>query len=135
MLFRGEVTGHRPQQADDEEDRADDDMSTMEAGGHEKRCTINIAAEMKLSVRAVVGLDRGDGEPQQNRQAEAPGQALPIVFQESVVRPGNGGARCQKDQGVEQRQMLRIESLNSFRRPYAAGRRDATDVVNSPWEQ
>src|SRR5262249_29254275 len=36
MLLRAKVAGHRAQQTDDQEDRADDDVGPVEARGHEE---------------------------------------------------------------------------------------------------
>src|SRR5262249_54540410 len=104
MLFRSEVAGHRAQQTDDQEDRADDDMGSMETRGHEESGTVDISAEMECRVRVLVSLYAGEGEPQQDREDQAPFQALPVVLQQRMMRPGDGGAGRQKDQRVEQRQ-------------------------------
>ena len=48
---------------------------------------------------------------------EAPFQALAIVLEQCVMRPGHGGARGQQDQRVDQWQMPGIEDLDVHGRP------------------
>src|SRR5262245_60820177 len=129
MLFRSEVAGHRTREANDQEDRTDDHVGAVEARRHEESGAINVAAEVEVRVRVLVGLHAGEGQAQEDREDKAPLQSLTVVFKERVVCPGDCCARSQEDQGVEQRQMPGIKGLNPFRRPYATGDREAPNLV------
>src|SRR6476619_3652890 len=60
MLPRGEVAPIGPQQADDEEDRADDDVGAMEAGRHEEGGAVDVALEAEAGVAVFDGLDAAE---------------------------------------------------------------------------
>ena len=49
---RAEMAGIGAEQADDQEDRADDDMEAMKAGRHEEGRAIDIAAVLRLKAKA-----------------------------------------------------------------------------------
>src|SRR5215475_6343046 len=89
MLFRAEVARHRSRKANDEEDRADDHVRAMKARRHEKRGAVNVAAEMKVCVRVLVGLHAGEREAEQDCQDQAPFQSLPVVFKQGMVCPSH----------------------------------------------
>ena len=52
---------------------------------------------------------------------QAVDQALAVVVEQRVVRPGDRRARQQQDDGVVERQVEGIEHLDALRRPDAAG--------------
>ena len=68
-----------------------------------------------------VALHEGEQHAEQHGQNQTVDQALAVVVQQSVVRPGHAGAREQKDDGVVERQVPGIENLNALRRPDATG--------------
>ena len=63
VLFRGEVASQCAEQANDQEDRADDDVGSMEARRHEEGGAVDVAAEMESRVRIFVGLYTREGKP------------------------------------------------------------------------
>ena len=68
-------------------------------------------------VAVLVGLHAGEGEPEHDGEDQAPFQALAVVLQQRVMRPGDRRAGGEQDQRVEQRQMPGIEGLDALRRP------------------
>src|SRR5262249_30289350 len=101
VLLRTEVTRHSPREAHNQEDRADDNVSAMEARRHEECGAINVAAEVEVRVRVLISLHASERQTQQDREDQAPFESLPVVFKQRMVRPGDRRARGQKDQGVE----------------------------------
>ena len=112
----------RAEQADDQEDGSDDDMEAVEAGRHEEGRAIDVAAivaaEGESGVGIFIGLDGGEQEAEHDGAGEAPFEALAVVVEQRVMRPGDGGARGQEDQRVDQRQMPGIEDLDALGRPF-----------------
>ena len=76
-----------------------------------------------------VGLHAGEQRAERDGADQAPLQALAVVLQQRVMRPGDGRAGGQQDQRVEQRQVPRIEGLDALRRPHAAEQFGARDLV------
>src|SRR5215204_2145464 len=97
MLRRREMAEIGTDQADDQERGADDDMEAMEPGRHEKGGAVDIAAKMEGRVAVLVSLHRSKGEPERDGANEAPLQALTIVLQQRVVRPGHRRTGGQQD--------------------------------------
>src|SRR5215204_4205439 len=97
MLRRREMAEIGTDQADDQERGADDDMEAMEPGRHEEGRAVDIAAEMEGRVAVLVSLHRSKGEPERDGANEAPLQALTIVLQQRVVRPGHRRTGGQQD--------------------------------------
>src|SRR5947207_5216064 len=62
MLRRREVAEIGADQADDQENRSDDDMRAMEAGSHEERSAINVAAEIETGMAVLICLHAGEGD-------------------------------------------------------------------------
>ena len=62
-------------------------------------------------------------------------EALAVVVQQRVVRPGDRRAREQQDQRVEERQVPGVENLDALRRPDAAGEVGARDLLRFAGEQ
>src|SRR5689334_11566889 len=71
MPLRRELALDRADQADCEEDRADDDVETVEAGRHEEGRRIDAILEAERGVRILVGLAAGEGDAEQNGQRQA----------------------------------------------------------------
>src|SRR3546814_16113875 len=66
----------RAAQADDQEDRADDDVEAVEAGRHEEHGAVDVARIVDRRVDVFVGLDGGEHQAQQDGQRQALDQAL-----------------------------------------------------------
>jgi len=93
VLFRIEVPSHRAHQANNQEDRADDDMRAMKAGRHKESSAVDVAAKVEGRVRVLIGLHASEGEPQQNCEDKAPFQALSVVLEQCMMRPRHRGPR------------------------------------------
>src|SRR6266516_2788197 len=135
MLGRLELTGKRAQQAYREKDRPDDHMRAMEAGRHEEGRAVDVAFEGEMRVAVLVSLDAGERDAEQDRADQAPFEALAIVLEQRMMRPGHRGAGGEQDQRVEQRQVPGIERLDPLRRPRPAPELGAHHVVDIGREQ
>src|SRR3984957_18974923 len=62
MLRRRELSGQGAEQADDQKDRADDDMRAVEAGRHEERRTVKTTREVECRVGIFPGLHAGEAQ-------------------------------------------------------------------------
>jgi hypothetical protein len=69
----------------------------------------------------------GEQRAQQDGQDQAPLGALAVADLQSVVRPGDGGARQQQGQGVDQRQVPGRDGLDAGGRPGGPGGADFLD--------
>src|SRR5690606_4487137 len=87
VLLGREVALQRPQQADEEEDRADDDVRTVEAGGHEERRAVDVPGVVERRVAILVGLQQREHEAKANRQRQAPDETLAVVLEQRVMGP------------------------------------------------
>src|SRR4051812_17399127 len=67
MLVRLELAVHRPEQADQQESGADEDVEAVEAGRQEEGRRVDVVAEAERSVEVLVGLDRGEADAEQHR--------------------------------------------------------------------
>src|SRR5689334_22807749 len=139
MLLGAEMTAERAEQADDQEQRSDDDMEAVEARRHEEGRAIDVAAivavEGKGRVRIFIGLDAGEQQAERNGEGETPLQALAVVADKRVMRPGHGGARGEEDQRVDERQMPGIEDIDALGRPDTACRIKARGLHGLATEQ
>src|ERR1700704_3319618 len=117
MLRRREMANIGADQTDDEEGRANDHMDAVESGRHEERGTIDIPTVVECRMAVFIALHRREGETKHDRQNEPPFEALAIVFQKRVMRPGDGRAGRQQDQRIEQRQVPGVKCLDALRRP------------------
>src|SRR5579871_3723268 len=97
MLLRREMAGERAEQADDQEDRSDDHMRAVESGRHEEGGTVDVAREVEGRMRIFVGLHAGEGQAERDGEDEAPLEALPVVLEQRVMRPGHRGAGREED--------------------------------------
>src|SRR6516162_11006181 len=108
MLRRREMSEIDTKQAHDQKRRADDDVCAMETGRHEESGAVNVAAEIESRVAIFVGLHAGECQTKYDRQDQTPLEALAVVLQKRVVRPGHGRAGSKQDQGIEERQVPRV---------------------------
>ncbi len=58
-------------------------------------------------------LHAGEQHAERDGDGEAPDEAVLVVVQQRMVRPGDRGARGQQDQRVEQRQVQEVEKLDA----------------------
>src|SRR5690242_18868235 len=117
MMIGTEMASDPADQADEKEGRADDDMRAVEARRHEEGRRIDALGEAESGVAVLIGLQTGEADAEDHGKREALDQALAVVLQERVMRPGHGRARGQQYQRVEERHLERIEGMDSFRRP------------------
>src|SRR5437868_6860489 len=54
------------------------------------RSAVDVAAEGEMRMHVLIGLDAGEAEPEQDGADQAPLQALAVVVQQRMVRPGDG---------------------------------------------
>src|SRR5262245_31513891 len=111
MLLGREVAEIGADQAHDQEGRSDDHMCAMEASGHKEGGAVDVPGIVETGVAVFVGLHGRESEAQENGADQAPLQALTVVLEQRMVRPGHRSARGEQDQRVEQRQMPGIEGL------------------------
>src|SRR5688572_28691201 len=81
MMVRLEMPEVGADQANGQEDRADDDVRTMEAGRHEEGRTVDVAAVGERGVRVFVSLHARERDAENDRQPEALDQPLAVVLQ------------------------------------------------------
>ena len=91
----------------------------MEAGRHEEGRAVDVARKGERRVDIFIGLDAGEQQAEQDGAPQALLQALAVAVDQRVMRPGDGGARAQQDEGVEEREAERIEHLDALWRPRA----------------
>src|SRR5215467_4773972 len=101
MLRRREMSEIDTKQAHDQKRRADDDVCAMEAGRHEERGAVNVAAEIESRVAVFVGLHAGECQTKHDRQYQTPLEPLSVVLQKRVVRPSHCRAGGEQDEGIE----------------------------------
>lgn len=68
-----------------------------------------------------VNLHGGEQDAERDGQCQTRDQALAIIMQQGMVRPGDAGAREKQDDGVVERQMPGIDDLDALRWPLTAG--------------
>ncbi len=83
----------------------------MEARRHVEGRAVGVAAEFERRCGVFVGLDRGEHGAQDDREPQALLQSIAVAVDQRMVRPGNGSARTQQDQRVEQRQAEGIDHV------------------------
>ena len=132
VLFRGKLARQCPDQADDQEDRADDDMGAVEPRRHEECRPVDVLREVERRLGVFISLHAGETQTQRNGEDEPPFEALAVIMQQRMMRPGDRRAGGQEDQGIEERQMPRIKGLDPLRRPFVPeeiGAHHLMDVV------
>jgi len=134
VLLGREMTLERPHQADEQEDRADDDVRAVEARRHEEGRAIDVARVAECRMAILVDLQRGEQHAEQHGQRQTPDEAGAVVLQQRVVGPRDGGAGQQQDQRIDQRQTPRVEGaveiVARLRRPMAARQGVALDLAD-----
>ena len=68
MMIGFEVPRTRAEEADDQEDRADENVETMETGRHVERRRINPLTETERRVAVFEGLNTGKADAEEDRQ-------------------------------------------------------------------
>src|SRR5690606_36309797 len=112
VFLRREVSGIGPVEADDQEDRADDDVKAMEARRHEEVGAVDVAGEAEGGVAVLVGLEDREQDAEADAEPEAPFEMIAVVLvDERVVRPGHRAAGAEQDEGVAERQVPGVEGL------------------------
>ncbi|MPL75514.1 hypothetical protein SDC9_21338 [bioreactor metagenome] len=121
MLFGRHLPAGQPDQADEQEDRADDDMGAMEPRRHEEGVPVErTGADRLLRVQVFKALQRGEAEAEDHGENQPVDRVAAVVLvHQRVVRPGQGDAREQQDHGVDQRQVPGVEDLGAGGRPDA----------------
>src|SRR5215475_13580688 len=130
MLLGRELTGEGANEANNQKNRPNDDMSAVESSRHEESGAVDVARVVGRRMHVFIGLNAGETETKRDRKNESPFEAVTIVVKERVVRPRYGSARSQQDQCIEQRQVPGIEGLDSRRRPHVADEIGAHHLVN-----
>ncbi len=131
VLVGPEMAGKSAEKADDEENRADDDVESVEARRHEEGRAIDVAAivaaEGKGCMGIFIGLNAGEQHAEDDGESKTPDEALAVVVDERMVRPSDRRARGQQDESVEQREMPGIEDVMPFggQAPPVTSRREA----------
>eukprot|EP01089_Gocevia_fonbrunei_P004870 TRINITY_DN14952_c0_g1_i1.p2 TRINITY_DN14952_c0_g1~~TRINITY_DN14952_c0_g1_i1.p2 ORF type:complete len:162 (-),score=19.77 TRINITY_DN14952_c0_g1_i1:20-505(-) len=129
MLLRRHLAGQQTQQADNQEDRPDQHVEAVEAGGHEEDRTVQARVQRRFveeqvlmeNVLVLIDLHRGEQHAEGDGDGEADLGGLAIADLQGVVGPGHRRARQQQDDGVQQRQLPGIEQLDALRRPGRPG--------------
>src|SRR3954454_4202390 len=135
MLLRAEMPGVGAQQADDQEYGADQNVEAVESGRHEERRTVDIAGERKRGVGIFVGLYAGETRAEHDGEDQAVFESAAIILQQRVMGPGDGGARGQQQQRVQERQMPGIEGLDALGGPDTTEQRLSGGVNRVGWKQ
>ncbi len=85
------MTPPYPHQADEEENRSNQDVKAMEAGGHKEARAINIARKAKGGMAIFINLKHGKDGAQSNRNDQAHFHVFAIILMhQSMVRPSRG---------------------------------------------
>src|SRR6185312_8568165 len=96
MVVRPEMPGARAEEIHSEEAGADDDMEAVEARRHEEGRGIDAVLEAESGVAVLVALQRGEADAEDDGQSQAAHQALAVVLEQRVMRPGDRGAGSQQ---------------------------------------
>src|SRR6266851_1487523 len=88
MMLGLEMAGPCPEEADDQEGGADDDMEAVEARRHEEGGGIDAILEMEGGVAVFEGLHASEAEAQQDGDGEALQHALAVALAQRVMGPG-----------------------------------------------
>lgn len=113
VTFLREMTALQTQQADEQEDRADQDVEAVETGRHEEGRAVNVTRKAERRVAVFVHLEEREEHTQSNRKDQAPFHVFPVVLvHQSVVRPSRCRTRAQQNQCVDQWQVKRVERFD-----------------------
>lgn len=87
------MTPPHSQQADEEENRSNQDMKAMEAGGHKEARAINIAGKAKGGMAIFIDLKNGEDGAQRNRDYQAHFHIFTIILMnQSMMCPSRSRA-------------------------------------------
>ena len=112
------MVGPGAEVADDQEQRAHDDVEAVEAGRQEADRGVDAAApELEGCVGVFDRLEAGEAQAEQDGDAESVDEGFLVAFQQAVMRPGDRAAGEQQDHRIQQRQMERVEREDVRRRP------------------
>src|SRR5688500_10177945 len=114
MLLGGEVALVGADQADGQEDGADDDMGAVEAGRHEEGGAVDVALKVERRVDIFITLDEAEQQAEEDGAPQALLQPLAVAMDQRMVRPGDGRARAEQDEGVQEREAERVEHLDAL---------------------
>ncbi len=124
VVGRREVAAIDAQQADEQEDGADDDVETVEAGRHEEVRAINVAAKAKGRVAVLISLEYGEDQAKADCKDQAGFYVFAVIFvNQGVVSPSRSRTRAQQDQGIDQRQVPWVKGFDTDWGPNAINRR------------
>jgi hypothetical protein len=90
-----------PDPTNDEENSAHEHMGPMEPCGHIEVGRVNPAFEGKGSMHVFKHLNAGENKPEPDRDAESLKHTFAIIFEQSMMGPGDGGSRQKKNERVE----------------------------------
>lgn len=107
VVFGCEVASHGPDHHDQEHDRTNGNVESVEARQHIKRGTVDARSQCQVQVLVAVhvldNLQANEDETEQHCQEQAEDEGAAVAFQNSMVRPRAGDAAGQQDQGVDRR--------------------------------
>ena len=120
MFLRGEMPLLHAQIANEEEDRSDHNVETMETRGKEEGREEAVATEgpVVMGEQFVIfeGLKTGEDQAKNGTNQKAVFNILAaFIMNKRVVRPSHGTARQKQDQGVDQRQMPYVKDIDFSR--------------------
>src|SRR6516162_9124053 len=90
MPLRRKVPGDGLVKDHGQENRPDDHMRAVEAGGHEEGRTVDVARECEAGMPVFIGLTGGKDQPKAYRKNEAEDESSPIAMHERMMSPGHG---------------------------------------------
>src|SRR3546814_12175691 len=100
MLLRGEMTLIGAHEADDQEDRADQNVKAVEARRHIEGRAVVALPEAEGRMGIFIGLDRREDGAEDDRQPQAFLQPLAVAVDQRMMRPGDrreiGRASCRE---------------------------------------
>src|SRR3546814_18438342 len=95
MLLRGEMTLIGAHEADDQEDRADQNVKAVEARRHIEGRAVVALPEAEGRMGIFIGLDRREDGAEDDRQPQAFLQPLAVAVDQRMMRPGDRRARTE----------------------------------------
>src|SRR5689334_10132567 len=85
MVVRPEMPGACAEEIHREEAGADDDVEAVEARRHEEGRGVDAVLEAESGVRVLPGLQAGEGDTEDDGEAEALDQPLAVVLEQRVM--------------------------------------------------
>ena len=110
----------------DQDDRAQGHVGTVEPGEHEERRAIDPRPQRQpqLGIGFVIleGLQCNEAEPQQDGQGHPEFQRPAVITAQGVVGNGDGHTGTDQQDGVDQRQVPRVDHFLGRREQFRVGR-------------